>query len=88
MAPKPSGASSSISRFDATTDEVLIVDETEELLRQGITGHAIIGIRRPPRARWAKEGRRPGTAPPDAASAILVRMDRVPPRSPLPSDNA
>ncbi len=48
MAPK-SGASSSTSRLDAPTDEVLIVDETEQLLRQGITGYAIIGYRQVPR---------------------------------------
>src|SRR5229473_2728564 len=48
-APKPSETSAPTSRIGAPNDETLIVDETEELLRQGITGVAIIGIRRPPR---------------------------------------
>ncbi len=49
VAPEPSGASSSTSRPDATTDEVLIVDETQELLDKGITGYAVIGYRQAPR---------------------------------------
>lgn len=49
MAPKPSGASSSSSRLDATADEVLIVDETQELLDRGVTGVGIIGGVRPPK---------------------------------------
>ncbi len=45
VASKPSEAAVPISRLDATSDDVLIVDVTEDLLRQGITGYAIIGYR-------------------------------------------
>jgi hypothetical protein len=47
VAPKPSAASSSTSKLDETSDE-MIVDETQVLLYQGITGHAIIGYRQAP----------------------------------------